>query len=161
QSVALGSLVTVGATAGDQEDGDLTAHVAWVDLATPLGARTSGVGGTFALVPNALGVHDLMAPVTDLAGKVATASVRVNVTGALPSANPVRLQPDMMSGAGIELSNDGLSARFTAPAKLGIRANQGLLHGFQYFEIHRDIPPMNMGGGLVIQYGNLNPYGPI
>jgi hypothetical protein len=161
QSVPLGSVVTVSATASDKEEGDLTSRIAWADLATPLGARTSGVGGTFALVPNALGLHELMATVTDAAGKVTTASVRVNVTGTLPVWSPVRLQPDAMSGAGIELSSDGLSARFTAPAKLGIRANQGLLHGFQYFEIHREIPVMNMGGGLVIQYGNLNPYGPV
>jgi hypothetical protein len=161
QTVALGTLVTVSATASDREEGDLSARITWGDLATPLGARTSGVGGSFALVPNALGVHELMASVTDSVGKVTTASVHVNVTGVLPSANPVHLQPDATSGAGIELSSDGLSARFTAPAKLGIRANQGLLHGFQYFEIHRDIPAMNMGGGLVIQNGNLNPYGPV
>jgi len=158
QSVPLGSPVTVTATATDAEDGNLTARIAWGDLATPLGARVSAAGGTFTLVPNALGVHQLEATVTDSGNKVTIASVRVNVTGTLPTANPVRLEPDPLSGAGIELSSDGLSARFTASAKLGIRANQGLLHGFQYFEIHRDIAPMNMGGGVVIQNGNLNPY---
>jgi hypothetical protein len=161
QTVPLGAIISVSATATDKEEGDLSDHIAWGDLATPLGARTSGVGRAFALMPNALGLHELQASVTDATGKVATASVRVNVTGTLPTFNPVRLQPDATSGAGIELSADGLSARFTAPAKLGIRANQGLLSGFQYFEIHRDIPAMNMGGGLVIQNGNLNPYGPV
>jgi hypothetical protein len=161
QTVPFGTVVSVSATASDKEEGDISARIAWADLATPLGARTTGVGRTFALLPNAIGLHELQATITDGVGKVATASVRVNVTGVLPTPNPVRLQPDATSGDGIELSSDGLSARFTALAKLGIRANQGLLHGFQYFEIHRDIPAMNMGGGLVIQNGNLNPYGPV
>jgi hypothetical protein len=160
-TIPLGSPVTVTATATDKEEGDLTTRITWADLATPLGARTVGAGGTFSLVPNALGVHLLQASIVDNGNKIATATVRVNVTGTLPVANPVQLAPDAMSGAGIVLSNGGLSARFTASAKLGIRANQGLLHGFQYFEIHREIPVMNMGGGLVIANGNLNPYGPV
>jgi hypothetical protein len=41
---------------------------------------------------------------------------------------------------------------------MGIRANQGLYGGFQYFEITRLTDPVNMGGGLVILEGDLNPY---
>jgi len=160
QTVPPGTAVTMTATANDQEDGDLTATIQWEDRATPLGARVVGTGNRFTFTPDALGLHEVSATVTDRGNKVVTRSVRVTVSGTLPSFNPVRLAPDSTSGSGIALSIDGLGAHFTAPAKMGIRANQGLLHGFQYFEIHREIPPANVGGGLVTGDGNLNPYGP-
>jgi hypothetical protein len=160
QNVSLGSPVTVTAGGIDAEDGDMTAKIAWTDLAMPFGQRTTGTGGSFTLTPNALGLHELQATITDSGNKVAMASVRITVNGALPAWSPVHLQPDAMSGSGIVLTPDGLGARYTGAGKMGIRANQGLLHGFRYFEIHREIAPTNMGGGLVIQDGNLNPYGP-
>jgi hypothetical protein len=86
--------------------------------------------------------------------------VRVTVTGTLPTFTPVRLVPDPQAGKGIELTPDGLGAHFTLSEKMGVRANQGLLKGFQYFEFHRELSPMNMGGGVVIQRGNLDPYDP-
>jgi len=160
QTVPLGSTVTINATAKDAEDGDLTARIQWGDRATPRGARVSGAGGRFAFTPDALGLHEIEASVTDSGDKTATTFVRINVTGALPMFDPVRLQPDAMSAEGVVLSADGLGAHFTAPAKIAVRANQGLYRGFQYFEFHREIGPLNIGGGLVTGDGNLDPYGP-
>ena len=97
---------------------------------------------------------------TDKGNKTATATVRVNVTGVLPMFDPVRLVPDAMPAEGVVLTSDGLGAHFTAPAKIAIRANQGLYRGFQYFEFHREIGPLNIGGGIVTGDGNLDPYGP-
>jgi hypothetical protein len=85
--------------------------------------------------------------------------VRVTVTGTLPMFNPVRLQPDDRGGVGVTLTADGLGAHFAASAKMGIRANQGLLRGFQYFEFRREAAMANLGGGLVTADGNLAPYG--
>jgi hypothetical protein len=161
QSVALGSPVVVTARASDPEDGDLTGKIEWGDMATPRGARVSGLGGQFALTPSALGLHTLSATITDSGGKVAKASVRVTVTGTLPTVVPVRLSPDARSGQGIVLTANGLGAHFSGQGKMGIRANRGLLHGFQYFEFHREIGVANVGGGLVTADGNLAPYGPV
>jgi hypothetical protein len=159
QTVPLGAHVTINATAHDAEDGDLTAKIQWGDRATPRGARVSGIGGRFEFVPDAIGLHTVEATATDSGDKSATALVHVNVTGALPSFNPVRLQPDA-SSEGVIVSADGLGAHFTAPAKIAIRANQGLFRGFQYFEFHREIGPVNIGGGIVTGDGDLDPYGP-
>jgi hypothetical protein len=58
----------------------------------------------------------------------------------------------------VELSSDGLSARFTGNGKFGVRANQGIYGQFWYFEAHRVHGPENHGVGLVIGDGALNPY---
>ncbi|MEM9190374.1 MAG: hypothetical protein AAGF12_14410 [Myxococcota bacterium] len=157
-SIALGASVTVTATAFDPEDGTVTDNIFWENLATPYGDRTTGAGGSFTLTPNALGIHPLRASVTDSGGETTQVVIDVSVTGTLPQFDPVRLVPDAMSGAGIVLSTDGLSAYFTAGDKYGIRANQGMMGEFQYFEMQRLVAPGNRGGGLVIQNGNLNPY---
>lgn len=82
----------------------------------------------------------------------------VTVTGTLPQANPVRLQLDATSGQGVSLSVDGLSATFAGPGKDGVKANQGVYGDFWYFEVHRINPIRNMGHGLMVQEGSLNPY---
>ena len=86
--------------------------------------------------------------------------MRVTVTGTSPVYDPVRLVPDPLTGDGIVLTPDGLGAHFTSNAKMAIRANQGLYRGFQYFEFHRELAPANVGGGVVIGDGDLDPYGP-
>jgi hypothetical protein len=159
QTVPLGAAVTLGGAARDDEDGDLTSKILWGDRATPRGKRISGIGGRFVFVPDAIGLHEVEASVTDAGDKTATATVRVNVTGTLPAYDPVRLVPDA-SSEGVVVTADGLGAHFTAPAKVAIRANQGLYRGFQYFEFHREIGPLNIGGGIVTGDGNLDPYGP-
>ncbi len=65
---------------------------------------------------------------------------------------------DPRAGSGVDLSPDGRRARWTIADKMGVRANQGLLDGFQYFEVHREGAPTNQGGGLVIWEGDLDPY---
>ncbi|HKQ70427.1 MAG TPA: hypothetical protein VJT73_13855 [Polyangiaceae bacterium] len=159
-SAPYGSPVTLTATARDFEEGDLTSKIEWGDLATPRGARVSGRGGSFTFTPDAIGVHEVEAAITDAAGKTTRASVEVTVMGTLPTYLPVQLVPDAQSAGGVILTPNGLGAHFTASAKIGIRANQGLYRGFQYFEIHREVGPVNVGGGIVTKDGNLDPYGP-
>jgi hypothetical protein len=97
--------------------------------------------------------------VRDATGLVTSKTLQVEVTGDLPQANPVLLAVDDFGGAGVELSEDALSAHFFGPGKYGIRANQGIYRGsYQYFEAHREHPAGNMGVGLIIGDGSLNPY---
>jgi hypothetical protein len=159
-SVPLGATVTLTGSAVDPEEGDLTARLRWEDLASPhLGGRVRGEGGSFSFVADALGVHEIRASVTDGAGKTTTKAIPITVTGAVPIVAQVRLEPHPRMGTGVVLSPDGLGARFTAAQKSAVRANQGLMGGFQYFEISRQIEPAGAGGGVVIAGGNLDPYG--
>jgi hypothetical protein len=153
--------VTLTGSAVSPAEGDLGSRIRWEDLASPhLAGRVRGEGASFSFVADALGVHEIRATVADGAGRTATKSVPITVTGALPLVAQVRLEPHPKMGAGIVLSPDGLGARFTAPKKSAVRANQGLMGGFQYFEIRREIEPQGVGGGLVVAGGNLDPYGP-
>ena len=158
QTIDLGDPVSVSASASDAEDGDLTASVLWEDLATPYGDRTSSTGGDWTFVPEEPGLHPLRATVVDSIGQRAEAVVEVTVVGTVPQENVVELVEDPWTGRGIVLSADNLAARYTAPQKSGIRANQGLLDGFQYFEVRRDGATADMGGGVVTRTGFLDPY---
>ena len=55
------------------------------------------MGSRFVFVPDAIGLHEIEASVTDKGDKTAIALCRVNVTGPLPMFDPVRLVPDAMS----------------------------------------------------------------
>jgi hypothetical protein len=156
--VALNQPVTLEGSALDTEDGELSAQIAWVDLATQFHARVGAVGKTFTFTPNSIGKHPVEATVTDLDGVKTSKTVMVTVIGELPRPNPVQLAPDPLSGEGITLTPDALSVRFAGPGKDGIRANQGIYGQFWYFEVHRNNPIRNMGMGLIIQDGALNPY---
>ena len=160
-TVPAGTVVNLSASAADAEDGTLTEDIAWVDAATPYATRTEELGGTFEFTPTTLGIHPVQLSVTDAHGQVARATIDVTVTGTLPQHDTVHLEADAQSGTGITLSPDGLSAHWGAQGKYGIRANQGMLGEFQYFEMRRLIGPANQGGGLVIRDGNLSPYAPI
>ena len=75
----------------------------------------------------------------------------------------VKLQLDEHSGAGIRLSSDGLKATYSISQKLGVRANQGMIGKFRYYECHRLIAyelirSLGFGCGLMTAYGRINPY---
>ena len=158
-TVAAGMEVTLTATAIDAEDGTLTEGITWVDLSAPYATRMEEEGGEFEFTPTTLGIHPIQVSVRDAHGHRETRIVDVTVTGTLRQHSTVRLEADEQSGTGIVVSPDGLSARWEGVGKYGIRANQGLLDGFQYFEMRRLIAPANQGGGLVVRDGNLDPYG--
>lgn len=160
-SVPLGQPVVLAGSASDVEDGDLTAAMTWVDVSSQYHARVAGSGASFTFTPTVLGRHPVDVSVSDLDGVSTTKRVMVTVTGELPRPNPVQLAPDALSGAGITVSPDGLSAQFAGPGKDGIRANQGIYGDFWYFEVHRNNPVRNMGIGLIIGDGRLNSYEPI
>jgi hypothetical protein len=159
QSIALGRQVMLTATASDPEDGMLTDKIVWRDLASQHYTPVEAVGGTFAFTPSAIGRHPIRVTVRDSTGLSATQTVVLEVTGELPQAERVELTPDDYGGTGVELSDEGLSAHFRANGKFGIRANQGIFRGgFQYFEAHRGHDISNMGVGLIIGDGSLEPY---
>ena len=159
QSIALGRRVMLTATASDPEDGALTEKIVWRDLASQHYTPLEAVGGTFAFTPGALGRHPIQLSVRDSVGLTAVQTMFVEVTGSLPQAETVVLEPDDFGGQGVELVNDGLAAHFTANGKYGIRANQGIYRGsFQYFEAHRAHAASNMGVGVIIGDGSLEPY---
>ena len=161
QTVPTGTEVTLTATATDAEDGTLTESITWFDLSSPYATRMEEVGGEFVFTPTALGIHPIAVAVRDAHGHVERQIVDVTVTGTLPQYPSVQLEADAQSGTGIVVAPNGLSARWEGAGKYGIRANQGLLDGFQYFEMRRLGAPANQGGGLVIEDGNLDPYGAI
>jgi hypothetical protein len=159
RTVVGGTLVTLEATAIDAEQGNLGATIEWELLSSPhYAGRISTTGTSFSFSPHAIGIHPARARVTDRAGHVVERIVRVTVEGPVAQYTPVRLVPDALSGTGIELAPDGLSARWTGFGKMGVRANQSNYGHFWYFEIHRLVDPVNMGGGLVPADGNLDPY---
>ena len=157
RTITLGETVNVTASAMDAEDGSLM--IRWDLLASGYYlARVTGTGASFSFTPGDVGVHQVRAWAYDSAGHMREHVIRVTVSNPLPQYNPVRLVPDTLTGAGIILSPDGLSTRYTGSGKMGIRANQGLLNEFQYFEATRNRPPVNMGSGMVVSWGNLNPF---
>ncbi|MBJ74483.1 MAG: hypothetical protein CMN31_24660 [Sandaracinus sp.] len=157
-TVAPGTPVTLTASASDMEDGDLTAAIEWGDLSTTAYDRLTGTGGSFTFTPTEIGLHPIEVRVRDSGGKLVTDRVDVRVDAPIAQHDPVRLEPDTLSGTGIVLDGSGLQANWTAPDKYGIRANQGNYGQFWYFEITRLVDPVNQGGGLVIAGGDLNPY---
>ncbi len=158
--VALGTSTTVSASAMDLEDGDLRAAIVWENMAETYrsGARALATGEVATYVPRQLGTHPLRATVTDSRGRRTQAIVRVHVVGTLTQHPFVALDPDDPRGGVADISPDGRSARWVIADKMGLRANQGMLGAFRYFEIHRNGAVDNMGGGLVIAEGDLSPY---
>jgi hypothetical protein len=160
-SIALGGMVTLTATANDAEDGSLTANIAWDVLSEGNGPeRVHGTGGSFTFKPNAIGHHPIQASVIDSYGnQTLAAPVSIEATGTLQQFTDVRLTLEAgLSGDGITVSPSGLQAHWTLDAKNGVRANQGLYHGFWYVEGHRLVAECNQAIGLVIGNVSLNPY---
>jgi hypothetical protein len=158
RTVAVGTPVALSASASDAEDGNLGASIVWRVQSSQHHAPITGTGPSFTFTPGAMGTHPILVSVTDRDGVRTERVVKVVASGALPQVNPVRLTPDALSGPGIVLSGDGLSARFEGFGKYGIRANQPIFGRYWYFEAHRNGPPGNMGVGLIIGDGALNPY---
>ena len=77
-----------------------------------------------------------------------------------------QLELDGTQGSGITLSPDNLSAAYEFDEKMAIRANQGMIGEFRYFEAHRLLDTLVRGGnysygagqGVTTKYGRLNPY---
>ncbi len=161
RDVARGTEVVLEGSATDAEDGDLSDRIEWELAASPYYAgRVRGTGRRFAFTPDAVGVHPVVLRVRDSSGRVSEATVRVRVPGPVALLDEVRLELDPRAGDGIELSPDGLAARWTGDGKNGVRANQALYGEFWYFEMTRLIEPFNPGGGVVTGDGNLGPYTP-
>lgn len=160
RDVALGTAITVTASATDAEDGDLGALIVWENMAEAYrsDARALATGEVATYTPTQLGTHPLRATVVDSRGQRSQAIVRVHVTGTLPQHPFVALNPDDPRGGVADIAPNGRSARWVIADKMGLRANQGMLGDFRYFEIHRDGAVDNMGGGLVIAEGDLDPY---
>ncbi len=154
----LGQAITLSGSALDVEDGDLGSRIAWVDLASPWHARVGGTGASFTFTPNSIGRHPVTATVVDLDGGTTTKTVMVVVTGTLPQPNPVQLTVDATTGEGVTVTPDGLGATFAGTGKDGVKANQGIYGDFWYFEVKRVNPVRNMGHGLMVGEGSLNPY---
>lgn len=84
QNVAVGTSLTLSATATDVEDGDLTGSLAWVDALDP---AATGSGGTYSRTFTSTGAHLITASVTDSGGQLGSATVTITVQdpGALDS----------------------------------------------------------------------------
>jgi hypothetical protein len=158
RTVAAGTPVALSATASDAEDGDLSASIVWRVLSSQHHAPVTGTGSAFNFTPGVIGTHPISVSVTDRDGVVTERVIKVLASGSLAQFDPVRLVPDALSGPDIVLSGDGLSARFEGFGKYGMRANQPIFGRYWYFEAHRNGAPGNMGVGLIIGDGALNPY---
>jgi hypothetical protein len=157
-TVPVNTEVTLTATATDAEDGSLTADLHWENMAQSFYDRENSDGGSFTFTPTEIGRYPIHVYVKDSAGVLTEETVMVTVTGTLPQVADPRLVADANTGAGVMISPDGLSALFTGHNKMGVRANQGNYGRFWYFEMRRLITPAeNIGGGLVVSRGSLNP----
>ena len=159
-TVAVNASLTLSASATDREDGSLDARIAWDVVSTGIGPEhVHADGATFTFTPKVIGKHPIKVTVRDAGGKLAEQALTVEATGTLEQHTSVKLVAEgELSGAGIMLSDDGLRAHWTAPDKMGVRANQGLYKGFWYVEGHRLVDEENQAIGLVIGGVSLNPY---
>jgi hypothetical protein len=154
---APGQAVTLSVGAHDAEDGSLTSKVTLEDDALPHSNREVRLVNGEVYRTSVLGRHRLRASVVDSGGKRAEAVHVVDVSGTPPLHASVRLVS--VPGDGAILSADGRGVRFTQATKDGVRANQGLLDGYWYFEVTHVGAYGNFGAGLVVQEGSLVPYG--
>ena len=76
----------------------------------------------------------------------------------LPQFDPVELVLDSSTGDGISLGPNRLGASYSIDLKMAVRANQGMIGQFRYFEAYRSVGPFNIGQGLITAYGDINPY---
>jgi hypothetical protein len=125
-SIAAGAMVTLSATASDQQDGILSGSIVWRSSL----AGSLGVGSSLAaLLPT--GVQTLTASVTDSAGATTTASVGVTVAAAAAPA-PMTLSAVLTStksGPRVDLRWSGAAGAnvdvYRNGGKLTATANDG------------------------------------
>ena len=158
--VNVGESVTLMAAAADAEGGVSDADIQWDVLSIGIGPeRVHATGAAFTFKPEALGRHPIRVSVADAGGKRVEHTVTIEADGTLQQFSSVALVNEPgLTGAGIQLSSDGLRAHWTRDQKLGVRANQGLYGDFWYVEGHRLVPEDNQAIGLVIGGVSLNPY---
>jgi hypothetical protein len=158
--VNVGESLTLTAAATDVEDGALDTQISWDVLSAGVGLqRVHASRSSFKFTPSVLGQHPIRVSVSDAGGKRAERTFTIKANGTLKQFSTVQLTAEPgLSGAGIQLSADGLSAHWTIDQKLAIRVNQGLYGDFWYVEGHRLVPEDNQAIGLVIGGVSLNPY---
>jgi subtilisin len=88
---ASGATITFEGTAGDTEDGDLTAGLEWTSSIDD----QIGTGGSFTLDSLSDGVHTITAKVTDSGGRTGSASVSITVGE--PPAGPTTVRVDTIT----------------------------------------------------------------
>ena len=157
-STSMGTPVLLSASAIDPEDGDLSHSLRWENLSETYNDRSVGYGPDFLFDPPTPGIHFVRAWTVDAEGVTSEHVIRVDVSGSPAFFPEVLLVTEPTTGAGIVVSSEGLRARFTAFQKSGIRANQGVLDGFHYFEATRLGAITAQGVGIVTPFGNLDPY---
>jgi len=152
--------VTLMASASDAEGGTSDSDIQWDVLSVGIGPeRVHTSGAAFTFTPRTIGQHPIRVSVTDAAGKRVERTVTIEADGTLQQIGGVKLVNEGgLTGAGIQISSDGLRAKWTRDQKLGVRANQGLYGDFWYVEGHRLVPEDNQAIGLVIGDVSLNPY---
>jgi hypothetical protein len=152
--------VTLTASASDAEGGVGNAQIVWDVLSAGIGPEHDhGTGGSFTFTPGVIGHHPIRVSVADAGGKRTERTLTIEARGTLAKVSSAKLVAEPgLSGAGIQLSSDGLRAHWTQDNKLGVRANQGLYGEFWYVEGHRLVPEDNQAIGLVIGGVSLNPY---
>ncbi|MCP5067157.1 MAG: hypothetical protein GY946_11380 [bacterium] len=70
----------------------------------------------------------------------------------------VQMVIDATTGGGITTTPDGLGVMYSETSKKGIRANQGMIGEFRYWEAHREVGEVNIGQGVITAYGRIDPY---
>lgn len=158
--VDVGETVTLMAAAEDEEDGAIDADIQWDVLSYGIGPeRVHETGAAFTFTPTVLGRHPIRVSVRDAGGKRVEHTITIEARGNLQQHSSVKLVNEPgLTGAGIQISGDGLRVHWTQDQKLGVRANQGLYGDFWYVEGHRLVPEDNQAIGLVIGDVSLNPY---
>jgi PKD domain len=160
-SVAVGTPITLEASASDADEGDISDKVEWTYRPSAYTSPVRGYGSSFTFTPDELGAHVVQLSVTDATGKKATSTVTITVTGELSRESGVRFDESVPHGDRTAVAADGLSVYFTDPGhfKDGIRLNQGLIGDFWYFEATRSPGELySMGFGLTTEHAELNPY---
>ncbi len=76
----------------------------------------------------------------------------------VPYVPRVHFVKDEKTNRGITLRPDLLGVAYSENHKNAIRANQGMIGEFRYWEAHREMAPRNMGQGLITAFGQIDPY---
>jgi hypothetical protein len=107
-SVTQGASVSFAGSAGDTQDGNLTASLSWKSNIQP---GFSGTGGSFSTSALVAGIHTITASVTDSGGLSGSSSIQVTVTAPPSGAITLTAVPVKIKGVRYaDLSWSGASA---------------------------------------------------